>query len=198
MLVKSLADIEQVESQTNGIKNTYKENLEELSSVSTHQAVILDELQTIEAELDRMLPQAGSSNATISSFDGLKKNKYLTTFLRDPDLYKSDASREKVFGQALDLERSIAELKEDVKDVNTQMMNTDQAHTKAADLYLYKSDESKVQQVNDMEMALANFYSSLKWIENASVDLKFQVEDIQNKVDARAGGNNFQIYQTPY
>jgi len=53
------------------------------------------------------------------------------------------------------------------------MAKTDEDHTKAADLYLYKNDQSKAQQVNDMEMALANFYSSLKWIENASVDLKF-------------------------
>lgn len=41
-----------------------------------------------------------------------------------------------------------------------------------------------------MEMALANFYSSLKWIENASVDLKFQVEDIQNKIEAREVRSN--------
>jgi len=44
MLFKSLSDIEKVEAQTSQIKNTYKENLEELSSITTHQAVILDEL----------------------------------------------------------------------------------------------------------------------------------------------------------
>ena len=46
--------------------------------------------------------------------DGLNKNKYLTTFLRDPDKYKSAVSREKVFGQALDLERDIHELRNDL------------------------------------------------------------------------------------
>jgi len=99
------------------IKNTYKENLGELSSISTHQAVILDELKTIEQELDRMLPQAGSPG--MSNFEVLKNNKYLNTFLRDPNLYKSDASREKVFGQALDLERDIEDLKSEIDNVNS-------------------------------------------------------------------------------
>ena len=99
--------------------------MEELNSVSTHQAVILDELQTIEAELDRMLPQVGSGGTSNNNFDGMKNNKYLTSFLRDPNLYKSGASREKVFGQALDLERDISELKSEIDVVNTQMMNTD-------------------------------------------------------------------------
>ena len=70
------------------------------------------------------------------------------------------------------------------------MVKIDQNHTKAADLYLYKSDQSKAQQVNEMEMALSNFYSSLKWIENASVDLKFQVEEIENKINKNDAMNN--------
>lgn len=41
-----------------------------------------------------------------------------------------------------------------------------------------------------MEKALENFYSSLKWIENASVDLNFQVEDIENKVNTRQAVSN--------
>ena len=93
------------------IKETYKENLQELSGVSMHQAVILDELKTIEDELNRMLPQVGSNELDFNISDGLKKNKYLNSFLRDPDLYRSTASREKVFGQALDLEKDIYELK---------------------------------------------------------------------------------------
>jgi len=42
-----------------------------------------------------------------------------------------------------------------------------------------------------MERTLENFYSSLKWIENATVDLKFQVDDIQTKVDQKPQGNNY-------
>ena len=50
-------------------------------------------------------------------------------------------------------------------------------------MYLFGADDSKRKQVTDMERSLENFYSSLKWIENATVDLKFQVDDIQKKVD---------------
>ena len=46
-----------------------------------------------------------------------------------------------MFGQALDLEKEISELKNHIDDVNTQMMKVDGEHTKAADLYLYKNDE---------------------------------------------------------
>ena len=41
-----------------------------------------------------------------------------------------------------------------------------------------------------MEKTLENFYASLKWIENATVDLKFQVDDIQGKVDTQNAINN--------
>ncbi len=40
-------------------------------------------------------------------------------------------------------------------------------------MYLFGADDSKRKQVTDMERSLENFYSSLKWIENATVDLKF-------------------------
>ena len=72
--------------------------MDKLSSVNTHQAVILDELKTIEDELDRMLPQVGAQQSDFTISDGLRKNVYLTSFLRDPDLYNSTANREKVFG----------------------------------------------------------------------------------------------------
>ena len=44
-----------------------------------------------------------------------------------------------------------------------------------------------------MEKTLENFYSSLKWVENAAVDLKFQVDDIQNKIDRESYSQN-QVY----
>ena len=41
-----------------------------------------------------------------------------------------------------------------------------------------------------MEKTLENFYASLKWIENATVDLKFQVDDIEGKIDSRHSNQN--------
>ena len=41
-----------------------------------------------------------------------------------------------------------------------------------------------------MEKTLENFYASLKWIENATVDLKFQVDDIEGKIDSRHANVN--------
>ena len=114
--------------------------MDKLSRVNTHQAVILDELKTIEDELDRMLPQVGAQEADFNVSDGLRKHVYLTTFLRDPDLYNSTANREKVFGQALELEKDIHDLKNELGDVTREMTDAEKAHAKASDLYLYKSD----------------------------------------------------------
>ena len=45
------------------------------------------------------------------------------------------------------------------------------------------TDNTKKEQLTQMEKSLENFYQSLKWIENTSVDLNFQVEDIEQKVN---------------
>ena len=38
-----------------------------------------------------------------------------------------------------------------------------------------------------MEMSLGNFYSSMKWIENATVDLGYQIEEIHDRVNNQSG-----------
>ena len=56
-------------------------------------------------------------------------------------------------------------------------------------MYVFGGDETKKQQVTDMERTLENFYSCLKWIENATVDLRFQVDDIQHKIDGQSAAH---------
>jgi len=53
------------------------------------------------------------------------------------------------------------------------MQQSEKNHARAADLYVFGGDETKKQKVGDMENTLENFYSCLKWIENATVDLTF-------------------------
>lgn len=65
------------------------------------------------------------------------------------------------------------------------MQQSERKHANAADMYTYGGDEKKRQQVSDMEKTLDNFYATIKWIENATVDLKFQVDDIQTKIDTQ-------------
>ena len=73
-----------------------------------------------------------------------------------------------------------------MKVVQEQVNQSERKHENAADLYFIENSEpSKRQQVTNMERTLENFYSSLKWIENATVDLKFQVDDISNRVDTQ-------------
>ena len=67
--------------------------MEKVCSLSTHQTVLLDELTTIEDELDRMLPQVGGHERDFSITDQLKQNKFLQTHLKNPQVFKTDANR---------------------------------------------------------------------------------------------------------
>ncbi len=93
--------------------------------------------------------------------------------MSNPDIYATASNREKVFDEALNLEQNIRKLDRELVSVNEQIQQSERVHAKAADLYLFGGDTSKRNQVADMEKTLENFYSSLKWIENATVDLKF-------------------------
>ena len=99
-------------------------------------------------------------------------------------MYETAPNRERVFQKALDLDQNIKELEDNLKVVQEQVNQSERKHENAANLYLLDNCEpSKRQNVTNMERTLENFYSSLKWIENATVDLKFQVDDISNRVD---------------
>ena len=56
MLMKSLVQIEKIEKQTGQVKNTYKDNMQELNDVELQQSALLSELGAIEDELDAILP----------------------------------------------------------------------------------------------------------------------------------------------
>ena len=73
------------------------------------------------------------------------------------------------------------------------MRQSERQHARAAEIYLNNGSSNQAEQVTDMEKTLENFYASLKWIENATVDLKFQVDDIQGKVDTQNAINNSQL-----
>ena len=109
----------------------------------------------------------------------------LKQVLRNPDLYETAASREQVFKKALDLEDDIRELDDQLNVVQTQIQASEKNHAHAADIYVIGNDDEKRQKVTQMETTLENFYSCLKWIENATADLSFQVDDIQAKVDGQ-------------
>ena len=70
---------------------------------------MLDELDSIEKELNMYLPQyLDNQKSTITD------NKILKQVLRDPDAYNTVPSREKVLNQAIELEDSISKLNKDL------------------------------------------------------------------------------------
>jgi len=93
MLVNSLAEIEKIETQSVQVKDTYKENMQELQDVSLQQNALLGELSAIEDELDAMLPQFMGSGGTggVSESTG---GRFLKQILRNPALYETGSSRE--------------------------------------------------------------------------------------------------------
>ena len=154
--------------------------MQELNDVELQQSALLSELGAIEDELDAILPQQMGQQMQLA---GDKDNRFLKQVMRNPDLYEQAPSREQVFQKALDLERDIRDLDQDLSVVSDQMRQSERQHARAAEIYLSNGNSNQAEQVTDMEKTLENFYASLKWIENATVDLKFQVDDIQGKVD---------------
>jgi hypothetical protein len=110
-----------------------------------------------------------------------QENRYFAdSFNSRPE---SDYSRiprqEQVFEQAINLENEISALRNDVTKVNNDLTSTDAK--KAADLINDQTKKVQVSsylssnyvQIENMEESLSIFYETLKWIENAAVDLKF-------------------------
>ena len=142
--------------------------MQELQDVSLQQNALLGELSAIEDELDGMLPQLAGRTTP-----GQNDSRRLKQVLRNPDLYETGSSREQVFSKALDLENNIRELDESLTQVHGQMQQSEKSHAHAADIYVLSGDEEKKKKVANMETTLENFYSCLKWIENATADLSF-------------------------
>jgi hypothetical protein len=46
--------------------------------------------------------------------------------------------------------------------------------------------------VLDINNTLNLYYDTLKWVENSAVDLKFQVEEVEEKIERASHGSSYQ------
>ena len=119
-MIKALAEIENIEKNQLQITNSYKENLGELGDVSKQQNVLLDELKSIEGELDKMLPEYTSNSNGNADGDNSKGSRLAHMVIKNPATAQVP-SRERVFEQALALEESIDVVKRDLNEVGSQL-----------------------------------------------------------------------------
>ena len=89
--IQSLTDIEKLETQCLQVKEAYSTNVHELNDIRSHQKIMIDELDTIEKELDGFLKSQGG-----------KQNKCIEEAFLNKNLCNLP-SREQVFRQAVTL-----------------------------------------------------------------------------------------------
>ena len=132
---------------------------------------MIDELDAIEKDLDGFLKGQGG-----------KQNKFIEEAFLNKNLCDMH-SREQVFRQAVTLGKDITSLQGGLQICLHQLEKDDVNYKEAAEKYLLVGDPSKIKQVHEIEQSLTIFYSAMKWIENVSTDLNFQLDLLQKKAD---------------
>ncbi len=98
ILIQSLTDIEKLEIQCIQVKEAYSTNVHELNDIRNHQTMIINELDTIEKDLDGILKGQGG-----------QQNKFIEEAFKNRSI-RDLPSREQVFRQAVTLGREITAL----------------------------------------------------------------------------------------
>lgn len=112
-LIEQLKAIETIQSTAGSVVNQYKKNIRDLTEVQTHQNIVIDELTTIEAELDKILPQ----------YEDHYKNNYYhaSEGQRLQGIDEASTMKDTVFKQAQSIDESIQTLDQDLTDVQIKI-----------------------------------------------------------------------------
>lgn len=105
--------------------------------------------------------------------------------MNDPTNTGRLPSREQVFLKAIDLENSVDSMSRDLSSIQDTLNRCQNLDSKLISTYDYKKQYisgGQDSQMRTIDQTLNIFYDTLKWIENAAVDLKFQVEEVETRL----------------
>lgn len=137
-----------------------------MDNVALEQDQILKELNDIEGELDILL----SSNGNQSTIDYLSKAENV-------DLRKL-APREQIFAKAREVETLIDVMAKDLNDVRGFIETQNKKGQEGISIIV----DNKPMRIDEK---LNIYYETLLWMENAAVDLNFQVDQVAKKLGIR-------------
>jgi hypothetical protein len=136
-LIQSLTDIEKLETQCLQVKEAYATNVHELNDIRSHQTMMINELDTIEKDLDGILKGQGG-----------QQNKFIEEAFKNKSM-RDLPNREQVFRQAVTLGKEITSLQGELQSCQHALESSDRNHKEAAEQYLLVGDPTKKQQVSN-------------------------------------------------
>ena len=80
-----------------------------------------------------------------------------------------------------------------INSIQSTLERSQNLHDSKAALYEYydstiRPDGTNIREIRDINSTLNMYYDTLKWIENAAVDLRFQTEEVEEKINNAGGG----------
>lgn len=165
--------------------NQYKHNIKQLSDIGVQQDTVLNELAAIENELDNILPQY-ETDPEVSNALRLVHERASANNAEAP-------LRQQVFANAKKLDHEIDGLNGQLSSVqqtidHLMMRNSPNARSECLGMALGGAsglNNSTLQSTKDIEQILNSYYQALKWIQGTAVDLQFQTQEIEQKIQTQ-------------
>ena len=138
-----------------------------IKGIADDQTQIIDELGQIEKELDSLIASGGNQqliqyfNQAVSDQDKVDLSKV--------------TSREQIYGKALQIEKEIEEMNRELVDVQTMI---DQKQRKGEEKFNIVVNGQSL----NLDSIVNSYYETLLWLENAAVDLNYQVEEVAGRL----------------
>eukprot|EP00347_Sterkiella_histriomuscorum_P016181 403354179 len=167
LIYESLGQIKRVEASSKEVINIYMNNHKTIKGIADDQTQIIDELSQIERELDTLIASGGNQqliqyfNQAVSDQDKVDLSKV--------------TSREQIYGKALQIEKEIEEMNRELVDVQTMI---DQKQRKGEEKFNIVVNGQSL----NLDSIVNSYYETLLWLENAAVDLNYQVEEVAGRL----------------
>ena len=175
-IFRAISQGKAIEQSSAQIKDVYIANAEIMRGIGSDQDEILKHLSQVEKELDTLLSCNLSCAQDLSEFYA----NPLTNLESDHHCDKR-LTRQQVFQKAFQIETASDEISRDLYDSELALEKIQAANAKKQDdgIQMTLEDGSKVV-IDDI---LNSQFETLKWIENAAMDLRFMTEDVSRKVE---------------
>ena len=159
--------------------NQYKQNINNLTDINVQQDAVLDELDVIESELDNLLPQ----------YENDPEIQQLAQINPSGGISDQVPLRDQVFRNAANIDKEVEDLNGQLVGVqqtvdNLMMKSNKDAKYDCIGLTMQPGgNDNQIQATQDIEQILNKYYQALKWIQGTSIDLQYQTQEIETKIN---------------
>ena len=165
-----------MQQQSESVKNQYKSNISNLSGVLTQQDEIISELDLIEGELDQKLQQYENDQ---------DYNRGLQSFGQEEVSLQEVPLRDRVLQNTKLIDTEIDNLNSKLQGAQQEIDHIKQKgniNSSSQAMKYSLQTQSNMKDMESVEKILGSYYQSLKWIQGTAIDLQFQTQEIEQKI----------------